>query len=96
MRLADLNAKFLRASHEERLSFLSFDCPCGCPVGTGVSFTPALDGSAVPDDRKVWQRASGSTIEDITLTPSVLIHAEPSHGCKGWHGFITNGELKSC
>jgi hypothetical protein len=96
MHLRDLNAKFLSASHEERLSFVSFDCPCGCAVGTGFAFTPALDGSAVSEARRPHTRISGSTIEDLTLSPSLLIYANADHGCKGWHGFLTNGELKSC
>lgn len=33
---------------------------------------------------------SGTGLEDLTLSPSVLIIG----GC-GWHGFITNGEVTS-
>jgi hypothetical protein len=96
MKLADLNAKFLSTVTEERLSFVSFDCPCGCAVGTGFAFTPALDGSTVPESRHPHTRVSGSTIEDLTPSPSLLIYPNEKHGCKGWHGFLTNGELKSC
>jgi hypothetical protein len=36
---------------------------------------------------------SGSCYADLTLTPSILIDpAKPA--CDGWHGFITNGEVK--
>ena len=31
-----------------------------------------------------WNVASGSTFDDLTLTPSI--------DCACWHGFITNGE----
>lgn len=32
--------------------------------------------------------------ETLTATPSIL-HDESKGGC-GWHGFLTNGELKPC
>lgn len=35
--------------------------------------------------------ASGSTIDDLTLTPSV--HLSGGGGC-GWHGFVTNGRAE--
>lgn len=36
-----------------------------------------------------WTIAAGTTLEDLTLTPSIDA-GEPS--C--WHGFITNGEVR--
>lgn len=96
MKLTDINAAFLRAHGEDRYSFVRFDCPCGCRMRAGVSFTPALDGSAVPEERKNWQRVSGDTLETITLTPSILLEPDPNVGCKGWHGFLQNGELRTC
>lgn len=91
MRLADLNGQLLPSAEEARL--LAFDCPCGCPCGICISFTPALDGSVVPDGRHPWQRVSGSTLEDITLSPSILIYPSPANGCKGWHGYVQNGSV---
>lgn len=45
----------------------------------------------VPDDAYPgmarWA-ASGSTFDDLTTTPSILL----LNGC-AWHGFITNGEV---
>lgn len=41
----------------------------------------------LPDDvtpRPRWTRV-GSTLDDLTLTPSI------NSGCGGWHGFVTNG-----
>lgn len=74
-----------------------FDCPCGCPNRCYVPFTNALDGGGpVGDDARrgeLWER-TGDTFETLTLTPSVH-RATILNGC-GWHGHITNGEVKSC
>ncbi len=48
--------------------------------------------TGVPADRVPgpgrWE-ASGTSLADLTLRPSILLTGE---GC-GWHGFITNGEV---
>ena len=73
-----------------------FVCPMqGCSHRIAVDFagrnTP--DEACIRNDqgRPVRWNASGSTIEDLTLTPSILILS----GCK-WHGFVTNGETTGC
>ena len=48
----------------------------------------------VPDGKSPgparWQ-ATGTSVEDLTLTPSVLL----TSGCR-WHGFVTAGLVTSC
>lgn len=64
------------------------------PIGTHSVMTWFRD-RGVPDDEVPrpgrWQVASSSTgLDDLTLTPSVLL---PGPGC-GWHGFVTNGDAQ--
>lgn len=76
---------------EERCGVgLTFDCPCGCGTRAAAEFTVALDGKQWRADG--WER-TGDTFETLTLRPS-LQRAEPD-GCR-WHGFITDGEARSC
>lgn len=70
---------------------LVFDCPC-CGAGGYVPFANPLDGGP-PVSNMTWQR-TGDTFDTLTLTPSIRRHS--GGGCKGWHGFITNGEAISC
>lgn len=62
-------------------------CPCGCgrvaPLRVGVNVKP--DGSR--DGRATWNW-NGNT-DKPTLTPSV-------HHVGHWHGWLTDGEWKSC
>lgn len=71
---------------------ISFNCPCGCDRRCFVPFKNPLDGGPDyglrPDGG--WQRA-GNTFDTLTLTPSV----QRLDGCR-WHGWITNGEARSC
>jgi hypothetical protein len=70
------------------------DCPCGCDRQLYVPFTNPLDGGPpVNDGHPTWQR-TGETFETLTLTPSIL-RSQEKGGC-GWHGFITDGEIRSC
>lgn len=59
--------------------------PCGIPC-------PAAHGpwNNEHTHRPRWRVESGSGLDDLTLSPSVLVGAAP--GC--WHGFIQNGEVK--
>lgn len=70
-------------------------CPCGnCDPDTCwlyVPFANPLDGGPQLDSQG-WQR-TGHTFETLTLTPS--IHRLGPRSC-GWHGFITDGEVRSC
>jgi hypothetical protein len=107
MKLVDLNPRFVGAGGEgisdkdgnpspaRHGIGLLFTCPCGkCDEyhDCFVSFANQLDGGPpLPDERPLWQR-TGDTFETLTLTPSILRSVEKG-GC-GWHGFITNGEVR--
>lgn len=59
-----------------------------------VPFSPTLDGAPEPKPattregaRIVWTRVSGSTIDDITLSPSV-------NAFECGHFNVTNGEIQ--
>jgi hypothetical protein len=73
---------------------VAFDCPCGnndeqhrCyvpfanPIGPGPHTPSAAE--------RGWQR-TGETFETLTLTPSIQRIGD----CR-WHGFITNGEVRT-
>ena len=69
-----------------------FLCPAcfaahGGPVGTH-SILVWFAGRSVPDDATPAPRwaASGTSIDDLTLSPSVQIEC-----ASAWHGFVTNG-----
>jgi hypothetical protein len=72
---------------------VSFECPC-CrftPRATrlAVWFSNPIDGLPPTDDAsKLWGR-SGTTFDDLSLSPSIDASA---HG--HWHGFITGGEVR--
>lgn len=80
--------------------YLRFRCPCAeaCQEVICVPFTPALDGTEAPPARRPWKRTGGSTLDDLSLQPSIWFHGEEIAGsnCKGWHGYLTNGELRPC
>ena len=61
-----------------------------------VPFANPLDGlppvSGAPGFG--WDR-EGETFETLTLKPSVDFKHGPG-GSKGWHGFVTNGEVSTC
>lgn len=67
-----------------------FDCPCGNHDEDHRCYVPFKNpiGPGPYVNEKGWQR-TGDTFETLTLTPSVLRIG----GC-GWHGFITDGEVK--
>lgn len=89
---------------------LYFQCPkCaeGLPRGTeggrrfaegahyiSVPFAAHDGRSAMPQSdghqRPRWG-VTGSTLEDVSTTPSILVIG----GCT-WHGYVTNGETRSC
>lgn len=106
MRLVDLNPQFYRYGGEglrnargdpipERLGVgLSCDCPCGCGARMAVAFANPIRGGepVINPGENTWQR-EGDTFETLTLTPSIQ-RADPG-GCR-WHGFLTNGEFRSC
>lgn len=71
-------------------------CPkcfaAGTPHGvlsffTGVALHPDSDLGKNNEGKPVRWAASGTSLADLTLTPSIQIQG----GCN-WHGWITNGE----
>lgn len=61
---------------------VDFDCPCGEGHKQGVSFR----GRGAPlDGRPQWE-ATGDSVENLTLTPSI------NSSC--WHGFVTEGAVR--
>ena len=81
-----------------------FLCPgCRARLGTDVGCHSILvwfaDRDVPPGNEPLprW-KASGAGVADLTLSPSVLIHADPVQhrqpaACPGWHGFVRNGEI---
>ena len=63
------------------------------PIGTHGIICWFLDRGVPTDAEPLPGRwaVSGSSYEDLTLSPSVLT----TEGC-GWHGFITGGAVTSC
>lgn len=106
MKLKDLNARFLSHNGEGKCFVgVEFDCPCGHPrcANLFVPFKQPL-GERVepyPYAEKGWDR-TGEAIETLTLRPSVQrVKVDPTEDGDGWHicawhGYITNGEAKSC
>ena len=71
---------------------IMLDCPCGDRSEGHQLFVPfanPLDGGPCLEP-KGWQR-TGDTFETLTLTPSI----QRMEDCR-WHGFITNGEVRTC
>ncbi len=95
MRLADLNPTFLGAKTKGGWRDgvgVELSCPCGCDRGLYVPFANPIDGGPSIEPRG-WQR-TGDTFDTLTLHPSIL-RDKAKGGC-GWHGWITNGEVKAC
>ena len=103
MKLADLNPVFLQtggsgvwdaAGNPMPVTLgvgVVFDCPCGDHDEEHRCYVPFANpiGPGPHVNEKGRQR-TGDTFEALTLTPSVLRIG----GC-GWHGFITNGEVRT-
>lgn len=72
---------------------MTFDCPCRCNIRACVIFKNPLDGGdPIKSESPLWTR-SGRTFDNITLIPSIMKH--PVNGCRGWHGFIRDGNVTS-
>ena len=102
MRLRDLpEASFVRATetgwtHTETVdgaNAVLFDCPCGEHVNL-IAFEPTLNAPPSPSGLSRsggrWRRDSGTTLDDLTLSPSIAVNTR--HG-ECWHGFIRVGEV---
>jgi len=93
IKLTNLNPNFFSASGAMGAGIF-FDCPCGCNQRRHVAFSNPIHGeNNLSKDRPVWKR-TGDKFESMTLTPSIHIVKEKG-GC-GWHGYLTDGEFKSC
>jgi Family of unknown function (DUF6527) len=91
VKLADLNPQFLDEHGGAKGAGIAFDCPCGNHDEEHRCYVPfaiALDGSPVGHGERGWKR-TGDTFETLTLTPSIQ-----RLDCR-WHGFITNGEVRT-
>ena len=76
-----------------------FKCTCvfmNCPAcgaapkpGHSIMVPYCKGGGDLPDGMPVWQHISGTTIDDLTLSPSY--HLRKADGYCGLHGFIKNG-----
>lgn len=77
------------------LSGVLFDCPApGCARGH-VQLIPYSDAPHHPitvhgTARNVWQRTGGSSVDDLTLAPSIAV---PSCGL---HGYVRHGQWCPC
>ena len=103
MKLTDLNPHFIGSGGEgvydkdgnpvpERHGVgIVFDCPCGGDChAMYIPFTNPLDGGPPRDAKTTWNR-TGTTFDDLSLTPSI----QRLDNCK-WHGYITNGQATNC
>ena len=91
----------------EEAQGVRFLCPAcyaanGGPVGTHSIVCwfrdRGVDDAELPGPAR-WV-ATGTGIEDLTLSPSVLVRAdrtpEAPRGCVGWHGYVAGGEVRTC
>jgi uncharacterized protein DUF6527 len=69
------------------------NCPCGNADESHRLYVPFANpiGPGPLTPRRGWHR-TGETFETLTLTPSIL---RLDRGGCGWHGFITDGEVRS-
>lgn len=67
---------------------MCFKCPCGCGHCVGVRV-------AKYDAPGVWRITGGEFPHTLSLVPSIRVFVGPEN-CKGWHGYLTEGELREC
>jgi hypothetical protein len=84
---------FRRVDHIDQAVGILFLCPAcwvvnNGPVGTHsiLIYETGVPKEVMPlSDR--WSMA-GTSLDDLTLTPSIQLH-----GCCQWHGFVKNGQV---
>ena len=101
VRLVDREPEFRHVGeHTESKCYLIFRCPCTaeCKHKIAIPFTPDLQGNECPElvRAQAWKRESGTTFADLTLSPSIWLHATDWDHHPGWHGFLRNGNLETC
>lgn len=96
--LRELDADLTRMNYGggNVLTMLVFECPsprCARNHSQGIPYSDAPFHEVPGPDRpiKVWQRVSGSTIDDITLSPSFVVMS-----CDGLHGHVVSGQWVPC
>lgn len=94
MKLTDLHAQFVLVKPDGALgkmpdalgaNAIMFDCPCARGERLIINLANPIGAPRVAGN--AWA-ATGKTVDDLSLSPSV------NSGC--WHGWITNGEARSC
>jgi len=74
---------------------LLFDCPNPrCAVGHSqwIPFSDSGGNLVVNGETiAVWRRVDGSTVDDLTLAPSILVRS-----CDGLHGHVVDGRWVPC
>ena len=79
-------------------NFLLFDCPCELH-GVEEKCGGRIRLPVLPEDNG-WKLESGAFAEEnLTLSPSIRIHATGNpvgSYCAGWHGFLRNGIMEPC
>lgn len=71
----------------EKADAVFFYCPCAYGKSEGAH------GLYIPfekDGKQGW-KASGTSLDDLTLSPSIAVGGHQSPEC--WHGYVKNGEL---
>lgn len=101
MRLADLDARFVVATDTgwrdvdafADAQGVLFDCP-KCLGHKIMAWWPNAPSQLAgdPSGGKRWN-ASGTSLDDLTLSPSILLTSP--EGC-GWHGFVRDGKILDC
>jgi hypothetical protein len=88
---------FRRSDDNSRPQGILFACPFCFRKNSGLIGTHSIlvwfaDRDVPPSNEPLprWTVASGTTFEDLTLTPSINLQNE--HCTEEWHGWITNGE----
>lgn len=94
MTLKDLNAEIIHVNIDnESILAILFDCPVNCGYKHMIPFWDKFpkesDGKI-----KIWHRISGSTIEDLSISPSYVSPIPTPTKTSHIHFTLINGELK--
>lgn len=85
---------FKRVDTADGANALWFECPCGSGHVICVAFEPTINAPLSPGGLSRnggrWRRESGTTLDDLTLSPPIAISG-PGGEC--WHGFVRNGQV---
>jgi len=95
MRLTEQEPRWITDTtgrHGMGMSFKSPRCPPDEEYRIAVAFDNPLDGGPPSKEFAIHWHRTGDTFENMTLTPSIELKLPAE---QYWHGFLTNGELKS-